>query len=233
MEVPAVISAGRPAAGAGHLETKASTDVYGFGLAEAETEVYVDDISCPTADMLRWEIVHDVEGMPVTVANGGCEDSGTVRQLGRGEYRLVVSAAGDVRGTYGLRIVASHGGSPEILHVPVATAYHAKAIPIELTTVCEHPEVCSARLHYRTSRYEGADGNVLVSGNWTERDMDLASTATVDSQMLHRWTAEVPGTAVTTTGVDYHLTAADGDDRNELPVGTATPLGFGGEQVYF
>lgn len=227
--IPTTISNGHPSTGAGDLETKASQDVYSFTLADDKPAIYVDQVGCSKANMLTWELINDVSGYAVTVANGDCSDQ-QVRQVAHGSYRLVVTPVGEAHGTYSLRITPSNAGSPVIVHTPQTTAYNAKPIPIEATTTCKAPAACFAKLVYRVSgTHTGDTLPGRPAGAWKTLVMTKTSTTTVaDGQNVLGWAAEIPGQIVTTTGVDYYLSAGDGDDRNEFPAAVRAPLGLTG-----
>ena len=228
LAVPATVSPDRPGPGAGNLETKASQDVYSFSLPDGKTAVYVDQVNCATPNLLTWKLINDVNGVAVTVANGTCQDR-QVRQVARGNYRLVVSPIGENHGTYSLRVVPSDTATPTILHVPQTTAYNGQAIPIDATTSCLDPSKCFAQATYRTTaRTDPAGAAGLPAGSWITQNLSATGTTTVSGQTLTTWKGAIPAAAVTTTGVDYYLSAGDGDNRNELPTAPAAPGGLGG-----
>ncbi|MEJ7763976.1 MAG: VWD domain-containing protein [Acidimicrobiales bacterium] len=229
LTLPAQVSTDQPATGAGNLETKASQDIYDFIVPDGKPTLYVDQMTCSKPNMLTWRLVRDVNGIAVTVANGTC-DPRQIRQLAQGSYRLVVTPVGESHGTYSLRVVPSDAASPAIVHVPQTTAFYGRPIPIDATTTCKSPATsCFAKLHYRTSSAPPMAGVVALQATaWTEQRMTLVTSTTTGDTTLLSWTGTIPGSAVTTTGVDYFVTAGDGDNRNELPTAPPAPGGLGG-----
>jgi uncharacterized protein YdeI (BOF family) len=100
--LPASISDGVPAAGAGNLETRASEDVYAFSTTSTKS-FRVELWSCSAAVgalTINWKLVDSGSGS--TVKTGvGCTAT-TVPDLPAGSYRLHVTSAGNA-GTYKLR----------------------------------------------------------------------------------------------------------------------------------
>lgn len=225
--LPATISPDIPRAGAGNLETKVSQDVFAFSVPEGQSAVYVDQVDCSTPDMLTWRLDTFVDDLAVTVADGTCEDQ-QIRQVAKGDYQLVVNPVGESHGTYSLRIVASETGSPAILHAPHVTAYYGQTIPIEVTTTCHDPASCSAQLHYRTTTSDPE----LAAGSWATHELTATNAISLNGNLYEiAWVGTIHGAGVTTNGVDYYITAADGSHRNELPTAAAAPLGLNGSRA--
>ncbi|HVQ91421.1 MAG TPA: VWD domain-containing protein [Mycobacteriales bacterium] len=97
---------GAAAAGAGNLETKASTDVYRFTVPAGGQTLTVGPGPCPgpSGGFLQWRLVDDASGAEVTT--GGCraESLGT---LPAGTYRLEVTPFFWLPGTYTLNVQPS------------------------------------------------------------------------------------------------------------------------------
>jgi uncharacterized protein YdeI (BOF family) len=108
--LPLSISDGVPATGAGNLETKASIDEYRFA-APANGSVYVDVQTCPGSAFLAWELL---DSAGAEVDSGACNDR-QIDDLPTGDYRLVVSPAGERTGIY--RIVVFEVPQPQMFDV--------------------------------------------------------------------------------------------------------------------
>ncbi|MBY8872286.1 VWD domain-containing protein [Micromonospora sp. PLK6-60] len=97
--LPAAVSNGVPAAGAGNLETTLSQDEYRFSVTAGQS-VYVDIQNCVGGYYLAWSLV-DAAGRSVN--SGACSDL-QVDGLAAGTYRLVVTPMWDRTGTYSLEL---------------------------------------------------------------------------------------------------------------------------------
>jgi hypothetical protein len=117
--LPATISNGVPGAGAGNLETKASKDVYTFGITSGQS-VYVDDQTCFGSVFFAWTLVSVSSG--ATVASSTLCTDMRVDGLAPGSYRLVVSPDQEHIGTYGLQIVVAPPAQVFPVTLPVAVS---------------------------------------------------------------------------------------------------------------
>lgn len=100
--LPASISDGTPATGAGNLESAASEDAYTFQTSIAG-DLVVDLSDCASSlTTLRWTLAN---GAGDIVASGDSCAGELVRNLPSGSYRLAVSAPGHA-GTYRLDLVS-------------------------------------------------------------------------------------------------------------------------------
>jgi uncharacterized protein YdeI (BOF family) len=102
VQLPAAISNGAPAAGAGNLETKASKDTYRFMVADGNS-VYINPQDCPWSSgyRLTWTLTNDTTG--TVVKTGGCSDAQT-DPLPAGTYRLDITPENNTPGTYNLNV---------------------------------------------------------------------------------------------------------------------------------
>ncbi|MDQ5807771.1 MAG: hypothetical protein M3320_03760, partial [Actinomycetota bacterium] len=102
VSLPASISDGAPAPGAGRLETAGSEDVYAITLADPEI-LQIDFNDCSTSLGVRvdWQLTDAASG--ATKAGGGSCSSTQTARLPAGDYRLSVWQRGET-GTYRLAI---------------------------------------------------------------------------------------------------------------------------------
>ena len=118
--------------------------------------------------------------------------------------------------------------TPAIVHLPEATAWYGQPIPIEASSMCQSGSNCGVRLHYRSTE-PVYDVMGLGAGAWSSVELTAAGTTSVGGDEARSWTGQIPGTYVTTTGVDYFLEAYEDASLNRLPpsatVGLNEPLG--------
>lgn len=119
----------------------------------------------------------------------------------------------------------NNAGEPAIAHVPAITAWYGQAIPIDVTSTCVSGSACAVRLYFRTSApAEGVPG--LAAGAWSSVDLTgTGTTSLAAGREAQSWTGDVPGTSVTTTGVDYFLEAFQDASVNRLPASIGGPAG--------
>jgi len=85
-----------------------------------------------------------------------------------------------------------------ITHVPVASSPVGQAVAIEASTACPSTSSCPLDLVYRTT-----GGGTNPVGAWQRIAITADGTATAALGITtHPWKAEIPGTAVDSTGVD-------------------------------
>jgi hypothetical protein len=116
---PAQVPGDIEGAGAGSLETKASTDVYRFTLTGERPSVAASPRSCPRPDwrsQLIWSLVNDAGAV---VASGGCSPR-DIEGLSPGAYRLEVRPEEEATGAYALEL-RQQGPTPELTARPDAT----------------------------------------------------------------------------------------------------------------
>lgn len=107
-------------------------------------------------------------------------------------------------------------GEPVIVHAPATTAWYGQPIPIEAASVCGSGSSCGVRLFYRSTT-SGHDLLGLDSGAWSSVELTDAGTTSLGGDDARNWTGQIPGTYVTTTGVDYFLEAYEDASMNRLP----------------
>jgi hypothetical protein len=136
--LPATISDGAPAAGAGNLETQVSEDVYAFSTAsqgDFRVEFWGCSPSLSSSLALTWKLL-DGSGALVQAGNGCSPTATTVPDLPAGSYQLSVTAPGYVS-TYKLRL-APRGVVPISLPASISDGVPvAGAGRLETTTVSE------------------------------------------------------------------------------------------------
>jgi hypothetical protein len=120
--------------------------------------------------------------------------------------------------------VSADTTGPIIVHVPVTTAPYGQPIPISMTASCATGATCSARLYYRTTTPAAL---TVVPGVVNEPGFQVvaltrgATTVTGGGHDTVDWSGTVPGSAATTTGIDYFLEADQNGTRTVFP-GTTT-----------
>ncbi|GAA4608998.1 hypothetical protein GCM10023107_89430 [Actinoplanes octamycinicus] len=112
VSLPISVADGAPAAGAGNLEARSSSDEYRFTLSEAQ-EVYIDVTTANRGclDQVVWTLVDDATGAMVETPST-C--SKLTKALFAGRYRLVVDSPTNKVTTYQVRIKQS---PPQVFHV--------------------------------------------------------------------------------------------------------------------
>jgi len=113
VSLPATISDGVPAAGAGNLETTASQDEYAFATASVGgVQVDLSNCSSSLSFNVFWKLVNSQTGATV-YSTTGCS-SKLVSNVSTGQYRIVVTRNG-MTGTYNLGILVQP--PPQVFNV--------------------------------------------------------------------------------------------------------------------
>jgi len=121
---------------------------------------------------------------------------------------------------------------PAVAHAPVLSGYVGQSVPIRLSASCGGVEQsCSARLYWRATPLSGA--TALLDGvgdsGWQVADLSRGAETTLESSRAWEWSGMVPGSAVSTSGVDYVVEATDTFARTHVPggafVGSANATG--------
>ena len=119
-----------------------------------------------------------------------------------------------------------------ILHIPVASSAPSVDIPIEAYVACATSS-CNATLSYQ------ATNPGVLTGAWTPEAMAATGppTAVGSATGVYHFIGTIPAAAVTTTGVDYYLTANDGHTTAYAPgtayIGTSVGATDGTSIAYF
>lgn len=204
----------------------ASTDA-GGGLGQYRVQVALEpDFTQPLADRLT--------GSTNTYAYFSSTDG-----IRYGKSYFFRVAARDVAGNQSTwsapsnRVeVTDQTTGPAVVHAPVLSGYVGQAIPLRLTATCAGIEqTCSARLYWRVTPIAGA--NALVDGvldqGWQVADLARGAQATLEGVNAWDWSGAVPGSGVSTSGVDYFVQATDTLARTDVPggalVGSANATG--------
>jgi Fibronectin type III domain len=115
---------------------------------------------------------------------------------------------------------------PAVAHAPVLAGYFGEDIPISLEASCGSAHSCSARLFYRPTQLDGPIQP--FGGSWTRVDLTQGASETVNNTSAFEWDGTIPGTAVTTSGVDYFLEAEDNFALTQFPGATYVDSGSQG-----
>src|SRR5439155_7704717 len=118
---------------------------------------------------------------------------------------------------------------PAVAHAPRPTAFVGQDIPIQLVATCRTGPTCAARLFYRTTPTSGVQ--VAGSTSWNRVDLDPGTSQSLNGVAAKEWHGVVPGSAVTTTGVDYFVEAEDNYATTDVP-GTTYTLSSGSSIAY-
>jgi hypothetical protein len=109
---------------------------------------------------------------------------------------------------------------PAVAHAPVMTGFVDQDIPVALTATCGGAEqTCSARLFWRVTPITGTAA--VFAGGWTRVDLTRgAQTQLNGNRSAWDWAGTIPGTSVSTSGIDYYLEAEDTGALTQFPGGT-------------
>lgn len=109
---------------------------------------------------------------------------------------------------------------PALAHAPVPTAFVGQDIPISLVASCHTGDACSARVYYESTPISG----LQVAGlhTWPSVDLQVGLSQSVNGIEGQEWHGTIPGSAVTSTGVDYFVEAEDNFATTDVPGTTYT-----------
>ncbi|MEA3077033.1 MAG: hypothetical protein QOF60_1941 [Actinomycetota bacterium] len=120
---------------------------------------------------------------------------------------------------------------PAVVHAPVATAMYGQPIPISMRGSCLAASGCAARLYYRSTAPAALTTVPGLVGEPGFQVAGLTRVATGAGGVEDvEWRGEIPGSAVTTTGVDYYLEADSNGSTTRYPgtpfAGGVMPIGI-------
>ena len=99
---------------------------------------------------------------------------------------------------------------PVIADTAPVFAANATPIPVTIRSTCS-TATCAAMLHYRSSPAGSAATDLTAVPDWPVTAMQLVSSQPTGSAgYLMTYTATIPASTVTTTGVDYYVDVRDG-----------------------
>lgn len=133
--------------------------------------------------------------------------------------------------------VRANADGPAIAHAPVPTATYGRPIPISVVSTCGAESDCTATLGYRTTPVPSQLIDVdLMPGDFTRVPLERVGTTSLNSRDAVRWSGEIPGDVVTTTGVDYFIEMEDTFATSRFPgtpfLGTPYTPGIQGTGTY-
>ncbi|MGH9223908.1 MAG: SdrD B-like domain-containing protein [Acidimicrobiales bacterium] len=118
--------------------------------------------------------------------------------------------------------VTDEATGPAVVHAPVPTGFVGQPVTVKASATCGGAEqTCSTRLYWRATPITGPDALVdgITGSGWQSSDLARGAETQVEGRRAFDWTGSVPGTAVSTSGVDYWLEATDTLARTQAPGG--------------
>jgi hypothetical protein len=111
---------------------------------------------------------------------------------------------------------------PAVAHGPVLSGYVGQPIPVDLTASCAGVEqTCTARVYWRVTPITGATALVdaVTDQGWQVADLARGAETRLEGSRAWAWSGAIPGTDVSTSGVDYFVSATDTFARTDVPGG--------------
>jgi hypothetical protein len=118
--------------------------------------------------------------------------------------------------------VTDQSTGPAVAHAPVLGGYVGQPIPIRLIATCGgSDQTCSARVYWRATPIAGSDALVdgVLDRGWRVSELIRGGQTTLNGTQAWDWSGAVPGSAVSTAGVDYFVEATDTFALTDVPGG--------------